>query len=43
VYASRTVLQQLRQRGFIARTLAGYGAPPLPPRRVVYCARFGGR
>jgi SAM-dependent methyltransferase len=43
VYARRTVLRELRQRGFIARTLAGYGAPPLPPRRVVFYARFAGR
>ena len=42
VYARRTVLRELRRRGFIARTLAGYGAPPLAPRRLVFHARLAG-
>jgi SAM-dependent methyltransferase len=42
VYARGTVLRELRRRGFIARTLAGYGASPLAPRRVVFYARCAG-
>lgn len=40
VYAPTTVLRELRRRGFIARTLAGYGAPALAPRRLVFHARL---
>ena len=42
VYARRTVLRELRRRGFVARTLAGYGAVRMAPRRVVFHARFAG-
>ena len=42
VYERGTVLRELRRRGFIARTLAGYRAPPLAPRRLVFHARLAG-
>lgn len=43
VYARSVVLSQLRARGFVARTLEGYGDMPMPPRRIVFHARLRDR
>ena len=40
VYSRMRVLQELRASGFIARMLRGYGATPLPDRRVVFSAHL---
>ena len=38
VYQPGRVLRELRARGFVVRTLRGYGAVPPLPRRQVFCA-----
>lgn len=38
LFSRSSVLRELRARGFAARTLRGYGAAPLGPRRFVFHA-----
>jgi SAM-dependent methyltransferase len=40
VYSRTRVLQELRASGFVAHMLRGYGATPLPARRVVFSAHL---